>query len=159
MRLRFPAGCTLTYTQGRYEHRCPVAIGHKRVGMSVGMIIKEAQCSICGADPSVCPHLPGEQYPAIADRRDGSCTICREPGCDHIPGQEYLARTGRIILEAEIEEVSLVARPQQPDARLVALPMSMTDLRKALGADFKPGVVVECSACLEACAGLERPFG
>jgi hypothetical protein len=160
-RERFRLGCRLDFTAGRYEHHCPVAIAHKRLGFSISFIAKRKECSICGGDFSECDHLPGRQYAVVAtDSEDGHCSICGRMPCPrHIVGETYEASAGAIIREAEIDEISLVGRPAQPDARLIALPIDTNDLMDALGPGFKVGMRVDCSRCLLPCHGLERPFG
>jgi hypothetical protein len=56
-------GCHLHYENGRYEHRCPVAIGHKRIGMSVGLKNVRRICSVCGQEPGAVPSHRGTHVP------------------------------------------------------------------------------------------------
>lgn len=148
-------GCNVTYDQGRYEQRCPIAIGHKRFGFSVGFIARR-MCSLCGDDLSECPHMPGTAYlvpggvgPA------GHCPVCLKEECsEHDADKTYRVGVVAQIFEAELEEVSIVRRPAQPEARLTALPMPIEDLRKHLGPDFEPGMRVICNQCLIGCPGF-----
>lgn len=96
-----------------------------RVGFSVGIVIREAECSICGRDPAECPHITGRVY----------------------NGQ----RCFRVIKRGDLLDVSLVSRPAQPDARIIALAVPTDALQDVLGPEFIPGVPV---SCLTPCQGL-----
>lgn len=128
----FPQGCALPYRDGGYFMECPVALAHNRVGMSAGFVARAVECSICGRDPDECPHITGRIY-------DGE-------------------RCVRTITEADVLEVSLVARPAQPDARIMSMSVDMSDLRESLGEEFVPGIPVTCDRCLSPCNGVARPF-
>jgi hypothetical protein len=125
-------GCQLTFENGTYYQECPVALAHNRSGLSVGMIINQAQCSICGRDPEDCEHITGRLY------GDDRCI--------------------RIIKDAEVREVSLVARPAQPDARISKVSIDREDLQEQLGPRWHPGIPVNCDRCLTACEGVADPF-
>ena len=124
--------CLVTYEGGEYFNECPVSLAHSRVGMSIGFVVHKAECSICHLDPWDCEHITGRTY-------DGE-------------------RCYRIITDAEVFEVSLVARPAQPDARIHKIGMPLPELREALGADFEPGIGVVCDRCLTDCDGVSRAF-
>lgn len=126
VRRRF--GCELHWTGQRYEQRCPVALAHTRVGMSIGYVVREAECSVCGADPDLCPHVTGRVY----------------------GGRPCF----RVIKRADLLEVSLVPRPEHPDARITAVSVPLADLREQLGERFVPGMRVSCDRCLRPCAGV-----
>lgn len=128
----FPHGCMLPYRDGSYFVECPVALAHNRVGMSVGFVARAVECSICGRDPDECPHITGRTY----------------------DGQRCIRR----ITEADVLEVSLVGRPEQPDARIMSMSIAMSDLHESLGEEFVPGVCVTCDRCLSPCDGVARPF-
>lgn len=128
----FPGGCRLAYREGTYLQECPAALAHNRVGLSPGILVRAAECSICSQDPEDCSHITGRVY-------DG-------------------ARCIRIITSAEILEVSVVGRPASPDARFDSLPVSLAALREQLGERFSPGTPVTCGLCLRACTGVARPF-
>lgn len=127
-----PQGCVLSYRDGGYFMECPVALAHNRVGMSVGFVARAVECSICGRDPDECPHITGRVY----------------------EGERCVRR----ITEADVLEVSFVARPEQPDARIMSMSVGMNDLRQSLGEEFVPGVPVTCDRCLSPCDGVARPF-
>lgn len=54
MREHLPKGYRLHWTGDRYEHRCPVAIVHKRFGFSPALREGHKICSLCGEDVSEC---------------------------------------------------------------------------------------------------------
>jgi hypothetical protein len=123
-------GCELTFIGGHYEQRCPVALAHVRVGLSVEMVIRKSECSICGRDPEECPHINGRTY-------DGNkCT--------------------RIIKEAELDKIAIVGRPGIPDARFTSEPVDAQDLIDQLGPEFKVGMPVDCDRCLSTCPGVRE---
>lgn len=163
VRLRFPGGCTLTWSVGRYEHRCPVEIVHKRFGFSPTLIAGEKLCTICGTDISECEHMPGQIYAVHGGivAGTGRCAICMEEQCEHDADTVYEARAGAFVTKiAEVEEISLVSRPKQPDARLVAVPIDGEVLREYLGEGFQYGKdTVDCSQCLSPCEGFTRLAG
>jgi hypothetical protein len=165
-RERFPDGCVLIWNGSRYEHRCPVALCHKRFGFSPGMIVGRRICSICGEDISECPHLGDQLYKAPGGpSASGYCPVCvlqvGDPACDHSPNETYDVEPVSIITEiVRLEEISLVSRPNQPDARLTAIPIDSEALQAALGPRFRYGIDrVFCSECLTPCSGFDRMPG
>jgi hypothetical protein len=157
-RERFPEGCQLEWLGDRYEHRCPVALAHKRMGFSPGMVIRRRICSLCSADVSECPHFPDHWY-RVRGGPEASptarCRVCASEMCDHDPDITYMANPIRIVEEIErVDEVSLVRSPRQPLARLLGIPVDTEALRERIGPDFIPGVRVDCSRCLQACPGF-----
>ncbi|MDY6948933.1 MAG: hypothetical protein SXG53_24835 [Pseudomonadota bacterium] len=150
-------GCAVAREGSEYFQRCPVALAHTRVGLSVGGYARK-RCSLCGDDLSECPHFPGVAYlvPGGPDNL-GWCRIClREEGCEHASDQMYRASVVSTIVEMALEEVSIVAKPAQPDARISSISMSVGELQQALGDRFVAGLDVSCNRCLSACAGLHR---
>jgi hypothetical protein len=131
-RTEFAEGCALPYENGTYFMDCPVALAHNRVGMSIGFIARAVECSICGRDPDECTHITGRIY-------DGKRCIRR-------------------ITDLDLIDVSFVARPKQPDARIMRMSVDMSDLREWIGQEFTPGVPVTCHRCLGECDGVARPF-
>lgn len=126
-------GCHLTWREDQYWQECPVALAHNRVGMSPAMVIGRAECSICRSDPEDCEHITGRTY-------DGEMCV-------------------RVIAEVrQILEVSMVGRPAQPDARLMAVSLGVKQFRERFGAGFVPGAHVNCDRCLYPCDGVSRPF-
>jgi len=126
-------GCMLHQEGTRYEQRCPVALAHVRVGFSVGLVIREAECSICGRDPDGCPHITGRMY----------------------NGKQCF----RVIKRWDLLDVSLVDRPAQPDARIMAMSVPTEELQDALGPEFIPGMPVSCDLCLAPCPGVKELEG
>lgn len=125
-------GCHLGQQGSDYFQECPVALGHNRLGMSVGAVVNRVECSICGADPEDCEHITGRLY-------DGQ-------------------RCGRNLCDFEFTEVSIVRRPAFPDARIGSIGVSHESLRAELGPRWKPGTPVRCDRCLSDCDGVaEHP--
>lgn len=127
-------GCWLSQDDQGYWRECPADLAHIRAGMSPGMVIGASECSICGQHPRECEHITGREY-------DGQ--VCH-----------------RVITEVrEILEISLVARPAQPDARIQRVSVGVNGLKRALGPDWKPGTRVSCDKCLGECDGFTYPAG
>jgi hypothetical protein len=121
--------CVVENDNEDYFETCSVSLAHTRVGLSPGFVVEELVCSICDADPRDCEHLSGEAY-------EGKVAY-------------------RIIKKARLLEVSLVARPAQPDARITRVSLPRAAVRAALG-DMQPGAKLVCDKCLSACAGLRE---
>ncbi len=150
-------GCKLHREGNEYFQRCPVALGHNRMGMSVAGLSRKV-CSICGEDFSECPHRPGVEY--VVNGGVGPlewCRACaeRDP-CEHLPDERYRARLTAIVVEMQLEEVSIVDNPAFRDARITSMSYTRDDLRQALGEDFEPGADVACNRCLLDRDGLSR---
>lgn len=131
-RKHFRDRCRFTYKGGRYFQECPVSLAHNRVGLSIGAVIREAECSICHQDPDDCEHIPGRTY------GDEECT--------------------RVIKRFDLQEVSFVGRPNFPDARIESLSVDIADIRAELGERFQVGMDVLCDQCLKPCDGVSRNF-
>ena len=153
--VRTTFGCRLTYESEMYHQRCPVAIAHKRVGMSVGFMVRRRICSVCGADWADCSHSPNKLYdvPGGVNER-GKCRVCTAEGCtEHLPGQTYRTPPIAIVTEVEkLHEISFVRKPAQPDARPTSLPVDTT----SLGPSFWPGNAINCNRCIRPCEGIEE---
>ncbi|SCG34170.1 hypothetical protein GA0070613_0007 [Micromonospora inositola] len=128
----FPRGCRFPYEDGMYHQRCPVALAHNRVGLSPAFAISEIECSVCKLDPDDCDHIAGFEY-------DGQV-------CHHL------------IKKAELLEISIVGRPNMPDARIESLSIGNDEFRARIGERFKPGMKVVCDRCLNECDGISRNF-
>jgi len=155
--------CTIHFSNGVYEQRCPVAIAHKRMGMSVGFTARR-MCSLCGEDISECLHLPGIAYLVPGGIGPGGCCpVCLSEACaDHDPAQTYRVSAVSKIVDMDVHEISLVGRPRQPEARLLSIPLPTDDLRETLGPEFVVGMPLSCDKCLSGCSGfttLEQPAG
>lgn len=150
-------GCHLTYNGSRYSQRCPIAIAHKRLGMSVAFVARRI-CSICGEDLSECPHIRGRAYWVRGGARDGlECPVCQKATCEHRSDQLYRVSVISIVKEVDrLREISVVGRPAQPEARLTELPITTDALRQHLGSRFHPGMEVSCDLCLGQCPGFEE---
>ncbi|WP_336855458.1 hypothetical protein [Sinomonas albida] len=99
--------------------KCSISISHLRIGMSAGLI-SDFECSICGLLVEDCDHIMGEIYDKIASRDDdGTCSICEATECEHEIGKAYLTAAYANARNAMAEEVSMVARPRYPQARIV----------------------------------------
>jgi hypothetical protein len=57
---------------------------------------------------------------------------------EHDTNTTYRVSVISIVTEGKIEEISFVDRPVQPEARLVAIPLSVEDLQELLGPEFFP---------------------
>ncbi len=113
-------GCHLEEHGTQYAQTCPVALGHNRIGLSVGGRAAKRLCSLCGFDVSECEHLPGIAYlvPGGADAL-GWCRVCSRPECEnHVPTETYRASLVSIIQEIDLDEVSIVTKPAHPEARI-----------------------------------------
>lgn len=153
-------GCALLFEDGHYAQTCPVAIAHHRIGLSVGMLVTNRVCAICGEKfPDSCNHRAGVVYQIDAGlNKLGFCRVCGAIDCTkHIPGQTYPAVQTRIVLQAELEEISLVRRPAQPEARPTKLPVSWDDISRSYPGT-RPGDRVCCDRCLYPCGGIQEVF-
>lgn len=152
-------GCKLHREGARYSQRCPVALGHNRIGMSVGGAARRV-CSLCGLDLSECEHRRGIAYLVPGGSTDlGWCRVClSEAGCEHSPDDAYRVSVVSIITEMELVEVSVVSKPAHPDARFSSVPIEIQELQERLGPLFVPGMPVNCDRCLSPCGGLRRHY-
>jgi hypothetical protein len=153
-------GCALSFEDGHYVQTCPIAIAHKRVGCSVGMLVTNRICAICGEKfPDVCIHRAGVVYHVDGGPNQlGFCRVCGSADCSkHVIGRTYPTVQTRIVLEAELEEISLVRRPAQPEARLTKLPVSWDEIRQSYPGT-RSGDRVSCDRCLYPCSGIQEVF-
>lgn len=96
------------HREGReYKQRCPVALAHVRVGMSVAYVARERHCLVCGKTRHGRPHIRGRLY----------------------TGQLCVS----VVTQADLLEVSLVSRPVHLDARIEAMSVPHETLRADLG--------------------------
>lgn len=150
-------GCWVERSGTEYKQTCPVALGHNRIGLSIGGTASIRTCSLCGEDVSECEHLPGTAYLVPGGPNDlGWCRVCLKEECDHLPTEIHRASVVSIIREMEVVEVSIVHKPAHPEARLHAVSIGLSQLQAALGDLFEPGMDVSCDRCLPACDGLTR---
>lgn len=151
-------GCALSFEDGNYVQTCPVAIAHKRVGCSVGMLVTNRICAICGEKfPDSCTHRAGVVYHVNGGpNKLGFCRVCGSTDCaKHVIGQTYPTVQTRIVLEAELEEISLVRSPAYPEARLTKLPVSWDEIRQS-HTGTRRGDRVSCDQCLYPCSGIQE---
>jgi hypothetical protein len=125
-----PQLCRLTQESNEYTQDCPVDLGHIRLGLSVGVEIEESHCSICEGDLWTCPHIPGQLY-------DGQPVI-------------------RVITKAKLFEVSVVNRPDFPDARFTSRPVSRLAVEAAFGGPLPTNAHPVCNRCLTSCPGISQ---
>lgn len=149
-------GCHLARSGTEYRQRCPVALAHNRIGMSIGGTAVRV-CSLCGEDFSECEHLPGTAYMVPGGSSGlGWCRVCLQESCDHRSTQRYRVSVIAIIKHMDVQEISLVPKPAHPEARVLEMSISVSDLRDTLGDEFIPGSEVSCDRCLLPCDGLVR---
>lgn len=155
--VRLTFGCYLVRDGKQYKQTCPVALGHNRIGLSVGGRAAKRVCSLCGRDVSECEHLPGTAYLVPGGPTDlGWCRVCLKTECDHVSTETYRVSLVSIIQEMDLDEVSVVTKPAHPEARIHAVSIPIDDLQQMLGSEFEPGMEVSCDRCLSDCGGLIR---
>jgi hypothetical protein len=147
-------GCRAKRENDRWFDVCRLSLMHLRVGMSPGYTARR-HCSICGCDLTVCDHIPGVAYPGVADRSaDGRCTICASASClTHRPGATYPAVAHPITRQADLHEISAVARPRDPLARNNAIEIpayAVTSLPDHDAANAS----LHCEWCMAPCTGF-----
>jgi len=147
-------GCWAERENGRWFDVCRLSLMHLRVGMSAGFSGRR-HCSICGCDLTLCDHMPGVAYPVVAGRKpDGRCTICDSDICHtHTPGVTYPAVPHAITRQADLHEISAVARPRDPLARHNAIeipPYAVTSLPNHDAANAS----LRCEQCMAPCTGF-----
>lgn len=123
-----PRLCFLQSKDDDFVQTCPVALGHVRLGFSVGMEIEESHCSICKRDLWECPHVPGQTY-------DGH-------------------PVSRVITKAKLFEVSVVSRPDFADARITERLVSRADVEAMFGGPLPDNAQPVCDRCLTPCLGI-----
>lgn len=152
----FGEGCRFAEVGPDFEQRCPAALVHSRFGFSPSMT-GNAICSICDVDVSECPHRPGATYKVTAAvHASGRCNICAEQRCrEHTPGEAYDAQVRITVTEVDhIEEISIVAKPRQPDARLRGVRIPRADFEAKLGHLIPVGAPLNCDRCAGECSGF-----
>jgi hypothetical protein len=155
-------GCWAERENGRWFDVCRLSLMHLRVGMSAGFSGRR-HCSICGCDLTLCDHMPGVAYPVVAGRKpDGGCTICDSDICHaHTPGVTYPAVPHAITRQADLHEISAVARPRDPLARHNAIEIPAYAITSLLNHDAA-NASLQCEQCMTPCTGFtsaEEAFG
>jgi hypothetical protein len=154
-------GCLLYQEGNRYSITCPVRLAHNRTGLSIGGYGRRL-CSLCGQDVSECEHQRGVAYLVPGGRDElGWCRVCgRDSGCEHTAEQTCRVSLVSRVVDIHLDEVSFVDKPANPDARPTSISVNTAELQKHLGPAWKPGMPVNCDACVTPCGGLVRPhFG
>jgi hypothetical protein len=145
-------GCALHWDGSSYFQKCPVALAHSGYGFSMGGSARRI-CTLCGEDLSECPHLKGKAYLVPGGSAElGWCRVCRSAeACEHSPEQFYRVGVTAKLVDIHLEEISLVDRPANPEARLLSCSISNSTLLARLGDDFIPGIPISCDNCLTPC--------
>lgn len=121
-------GCPILLRDDEYWTACPINISHLRIGVSAGLV-SNFECSVCGDLVEECAHIMGKLYPKAVGRSiAGACNICEAFVCEHINGETLLVRAHASARSIKTEEVSIVARPRYPLARIVEQSMEMGEL-------------------------------
>ncbi len=123
-------------------------------GMSAGFTARR-HCSLCSLDLTVCDHIPGVAYSVIAGRQaDGRCTICNSASClTHTPGATYPVVAHPITRQADLHEISTVARPRDPLARCNAVEIPAYAIASLPNQD-DPNASLHCEWCIAPCTGF-----
>jgi hypothetical protein len=121
-------GCPIVLRDGEYWTDCPINISHLRMGLSAGLV-SDFECSVCSEPVEDCEHEVGQPYPKVAGRTaEGKCTICDSVDCEHPQGDIFLVQAHAIARNIKAAEVSFVARPRYPLARIVEASKDMGPL-------------------------------
>jgi hypothetical protein len=148
-------GCRAQRENDRWFDVCRLSLMHLRVGMSPGFAARRL-CSLCNQDLTTCDHVPGATYAVAAARRaDGSCNICGSAErCTHTPGATYLVAVHGIVREADrLDEISTVARPRDPLARVNAVEIP-ADVIAAMPNHDAANASLHCEWCVAPCTGF-----
>jgi hypothetical protein len=147
-------GCRAQREDDRWFDVCRLSLMHLRVGMSAGFTARR-HCSLCGLDLTLCDHIPGVAYPVIAGRQaDGRCTICNSASClSHTPGAGYPVVAHPITRQADLHEISAVARPRDPLARCNAVEIPAYAIASLANKD-DPNASLHCEWCVAPCTGF-----
>lgn len=150
--------CWYVLTDRGYEQQCPVSLAHLRFGFSPEMVVGPVLCSVCREDATECPHIIGRTY-ELSCTKDvtGECNVCGEQACAHVAGEMYSATCQRIITEIKrVDGVAMVARPAQPDARILGRPVDVAGLRERQPPGWEPGGPARCTHCRVFCEGFKE---
>lgn len=134
---------------------CSINMSHLRAGMSAGLI-SDFECSICGRLVEDCDHNMSEVYDKTASHDDeGKCSICAATACEHEVGKAYPTAAYANARHMMAEEVSMVARPRYPQARIVEKSIDLgqagddPQVRRAAQHN-----ALNCDGCLGPCKGF-----
>lgn len=111
-------GCPILLRDDQYWSECPINLSHLRIGVSAGMT-SDFECSICGELVEDCDHQMKEFYPKASARDgEGRCNLCDSKECEHPEGETFLVQAHASARNIKAGEVSFVARPRYPLARI-----------------------------------------
>lgn len=147
-------GCPIVLREDEFWTNCSMNLSHLRLGMSVGLV-SDFECSICGKLVEDCDHIMNEVYYQNATHSDGKCSICGASTCEHEAGKAYPTVAYANARNMGFEEVSLVARPRYPQARMVEESVDLgsdgDDPRVRRAAQQH---ILNCDGCLGPCKGF-----
>ena len=148
-------GCRINFSDGHWRWHCPATFSHLRMGYSVGFTAVR-YCSICNEDMSRCEHMPNRLYTVrVADV--GQCPCGESPNCRHNEGDVLELRPHAVVKDADLHEVSLVARPRDPLARISAVSFDNQKMTTLAGREIPSGTIEsECLHCRQSCTGMWR---
>ncbi len=147
-------GCRIWSEDGEAQTDCPVRIAHQRWGLSPELVT-EWTCSICGQRFDSCAHLPGDEYEVVVDRAGNYCSACLQGDCAHQHGETVTTAAHQVAASIEALAIAVVARPRDPRARIVALPIELPH-----GSEIHEQVQAGkglCRECILPCRGFVQP--
>jgi hypothetical protein len=148
-------GCKIELRDGLWRWSCPVIMAHLRFGQSAGFTAARI-CSICRENimSDRCPHMPMHSYKVTV--QDPSKCPCRSKNCGHAPGTVIEVEPTSLVEEVDsFEEISWVARPRDPLARIQAVSYTPEQMAVFMGTEIPSDIsTIECLHCRQACTGL-----
>jgi hypothetical protein len=150
-------GCPIHFRDDDYRTECLTVLAHQRFGASAGLVT-EFECSICGRQVEDCDHLGDEFYEVIAAHADGGrCSVCDSEECEHEMGQVYEARAYARAKNFIAQEISWVARPRYPLARLREQSFDVGSLADDPGTrTHAERGELHCDGCVGPCPGFNE---
>jgi hypothetical protein len=109
--------------------------------------------------PVLALHLSGRVGLSWAGVSHGRCSICDAEDfcCDHVTGRFYEGQLGyRIVYQADLEEISLTPRPDDPSCFRVHFPKTKAEVEAYRGRPLRPRESPMCGHCRK-CSGREGP--
>lgn len=150
-------GCPIVLHDNEYWTGCPINISHLRIGVSAG-IVSDLECSICGEWVEDCDHQMGQLYPKAAGHTaEDRCTLCDSVDCEHLEGEIFFVQARASVRNIKAGEISFVARPRYPLARIVEVSKdmgSMHDDPRVIHAARRGDL--NCDADLGPCKGFNE---
>jgi hypothetical protein len=117
----------------------------------------EFVCAICERPVEDCDdHVMGETYEKLAIKADdGTCSICAATHCNHVVGTAYPTMAHGVGRSADVHEVSMVARPRYPQARITERTLNHLDPdENSLVRWAAENGQLNCDHCLGPCQGF-----